>query len=148
MENHLMKRNSGYAWCVIAAAAALTASTARADMMSDCKADIASLCSGISDGHGRLSACLYSQASKLDATCRSAVETLAKQDQSNMLLPAHVRNLMGAGSAPAVPAACSADEGSFCSGADAGSRNMLACLYAHSGRVSAGCSSAIEAALK
>jgi hypothetical protein len=116
-------------------------------MMSDCKADIESLCSGVSDGHGRLAACLYSQDSKLDATCKSTVEALAKQDQSSMLLPAHVRNLMGAGTAPAVPAACSADEGKFCSGADAGSRNMLACLYAHSDSVSAGCSSAIEGTL-
>jgi hypothetical protein len=147
MEDHLMKRDFGRAWCVIAVAAALTASSARADMMSDCKADIASLCSGVSDGHGRLSACLFSQASRLDPTCKSAVETLARQDQSSMLLPAHVRNLMGSGSAPTVPAACSADEGRFCSGADAGSRNMLACLYAHSDSVSAVCASAIEAAL-
>jgi hypothetical protein len=146
-----MKHRSGSLLCLTVVAAVLAMSApqaARADMMSACQSDIASLCSGVSDGRGRISACLFSQSSRLDATCKSEVEAVAKQDQSSELLPAHVRNHMGSGSVPAVPAACSADEGRFCSGADAGDRNMLACLYAHSESVSGGCSSAIQAALE
>lgn len=138
-------------WSLIAAATVLAMSLAQgaaADMMTDCKTDIASLCSGVPDGRGRIAACLFSQTSKLDATCRSSVEAVAKADQGNMLLPAHVRSLMGSGSPPPVPAACSGDEGRFCSGADAGGRNMLGCLYAHSESVSAGCASAIKTALE
>lgn len=145
-----MRINPAIAWCAIAVAAALTSTTssARADMMSDCQSDISSLCSGVSDGRGRITACLFSQTSKLSATCASAVEAEAEKDESSMLLPSHVRSLMGSGSVPAVPAACSADEGKFCSGVDAGDRNKLACLYAHSESVASGCASAIQSVLE
>lgn len=133
---------------VVTMALAAPAHTARADMMSACQSDISSYCSGVSDGRGRISACLFSQSSKLGADCKSEVEALAKQDQDDRLLPASVRSLMGSGAAPAVPSACSGDESQFCSGADSGGRNMLACLYAHSESVSSGCSSAIQAALE
>ena len=133
---------------VAAALAAFSAAAARADMMSACQSDIASLCPGVSDGHGRIAACLFSQTSKLDSSCKSEVEAVAKQEEDNRLVPAHVRRMMGSGEVPAVPSACSGDEGKFCSGADAGGRNMLACLYAHSESVSSGCSSAIQAALE
>ena len=73
---------------------------------------------------------------------------MAKQSQSNRLLPASVRNLMGSGTPPAVPAACSADIDEICSDVDAGSQAVLACLYAHSGNVSTDCSAGVDAALK
>ncbi|WMS41949.1 cysteine rich repeat-containing protein [Acuticoccus sp. MNP-M23] len=146
-----MKRVFGIHWCLVALAMTLFVSmpdTARADLMSACQANIAKWCSGVPDGRGRISACLMSYSSKLDAACRSEVDAVAKKSQNNILLPKSVRSLMGAGSAPAVPAECAADQGKFCSGVDAGGRNALACLYAYSGSVSAPCADGIKAALK
>ena len=138
-------------WSTIAIATFLAASStsaARADLMSACKVDIANLCSGVPDGRGRISACLFSHSSKLDAACRSEVNVVAQQSQSNWLLPNSVRSLMGGGFPPTVPAACAADTDQVCSGADTGQRAILACLYAHTRTVSTACATEIDAALK
>lgn len=132
---------------VLAMSSASTAGMARADMMSACASDIASLCSDVSRGRGRISACLFADMSRLSAACRPEVEAVARKGESSRLVPAGVRALMGSGTAPAVPAACSADVAGFCSGVDAGDRNTLACLYARTDRVSNACSAAVRSAL-
>jgi hypothetical protein len=137
---------------LVVAAAMLTAvapGLARADMMTACAPDIASFCSDVSRGRGRISACLMSREPSLSAACKPEVQAVAQSGANNRLVPAGVRNLMsGSGTAPAVPAACSADAGTFCSGVGGGSGNVLACLYARSNKVSSACSSAVSAALK
>lgn len=151
VEIKTMKYSFPTRWSVMAIATVLAASStsaARADLMSACQADIATSCSGVPNGRGRISACLFSHSSKLDAACRLAVEAVARQSQSNWLLPASIRSLMGSGTPPAVPAACAADANRVCSDVDAGRDAVLACLYAHSGNVSTDCSTGIEAALK
>lgn len=151
MENNIMTCSFATRWPLIVIAtvmAASSASAARADLMSACQMDIASSCSGVLDGRGRISACLFSHSSKLDAACRSAVDAVAQQSQSNWLLPSSVRSLMGGGSPPAVPAACSADRDQVCSDVDTGQHAVLACLYAHSRSVSMDCANGVEEALK
>ena len=146
-----MARVSGIIASVVAAAFVLSATSpgmARADMMSACKSDIASYCPDVSRGRGRISACLFSRSATLSADCKPEVATVARKGESSLLVPSSVRRLLGSGSAPAVPAACSADAGKVCSGVDGGSRNVLACLYARTDSVSAGCASAVDTALR
>lgn len=138
-------------WPVVALSAILAlapADTARADLLSVCKAHIAGACSGVVIGRGRISACLFSHASKLDEPCRTELEAVTERTRNNPLMPRSAKRLIGAGPAPAVPAECAADEERMCSDVDAGSQSVLACLYAHSRSLSSGCSSGIRAALR
>lgn len=117
------------------------------DMMTTCAAEIGSLCPGITRGRGRITACLISYSDRLSAACGADVRAVAQSGSRNPLVPSGVRNMMGSGQAASVPAACSADAGRFCSGVSPTNDRVLACLYAHSNRVSGACSSGVKSTL-
>ena len=118
------------------------------DMMSACAPEIGQYCSNISRGRGRVLACLISREGKLSETCRTDVMAAAQRGSDNPLVPSGVRKMLTGGGSAGVPAACSTDVASLCTGTSPGADRTLACLYAHGDRVSSDCSSQIEAALR
>jgi hypothetical protein len=121
---------------------------ARADMMSACAPEISGLCSGVSQGRGRLAACLISHVDKLGAQCRVEVQSVSRSSRNNILLPAGVRSFLGSGAAPSPPAACQADAGRLCGDVAAGNGPILACLYAHTDGLSGDCAAEVNAVLR
>jgi hypothetical protein len=133
---------------LLALAFAASAAPAGADMMGTCAPEISRLCAGVTQGRGRVAACLVSHAGQLGAACQSEVNSVTTSTRSRLLLPAGVRTFLGSGTAPAVPGACHADVARLCAGVSPGNGPALACLYAHAGRLDAACSAEVDAALK
>jgi hypothetical protein len=120
------------------------ADVARADLMTTCAPEIGKYCSGISQGRGRVSACLAAYTEQISAACRAEVSSV----MSGRLVPGNVRKVVNPGFRSALPAACTADASRFCSGIPQGDGRAFLCLYANSNRVSATCTSAAEATVK
>lgn len=121
---------------------------ARADMMSACAGDIASLCSDVPNGRGRISACLMGYSDRLSPACAPEVAAVAASGSRNILVPSNVRRSLRPGFSAPLPASCAGAAQSLCSGIPVTEGRIFACLYARDARVDATCRSDIDAALK
>lgn len=118
-----------------------------ADMMAACSPDIATFCSDVSRGRGRISACLLGQTDSLAPTCRTEVAAVARSGQNNVLVPRDVRRMMSPDFRGNVPATCSAAIDRFCSGVPAGDSRQFACLYARLDKVDSSCAADAQSAM-
>ena len=131
---------------VLALATVLTAhaTEARADLMTACASEIGRYCADVSQGRGRISACLMSQMGRLGSACRPEVQAVAQSRQT----PSYVRKALNSGFRAPLPEACAAPAAQFCPGMGPGEGRVFACLYARSDRVPKACSDAAQATLK
>ena len=131
---------------ILALAAALAAGPepARADLMTACASAITQFCSGVSQGRGRVSACLAGHMGQLGASCRTEVQAVGR----SRLTPGYVRPVFDPAFRLPLPQACAAPAAQFCPGMSPGEGRVFACLYAYSDRVGRACSDAAEAALR
>jgi hypothetical protein len=129
---------------VLAAARAAAAGPARADVSAACAPEVGQYCSNVTEGRGRVMACLASHSDKLSAACRPEVQAMA----SSRLVPGHVRKIFDPGFHAAVPAACQTAAAQLCPGVAQGDGRAFACLYAYTDRVGAECTAQAQAALK
>ena len=109
------------------------------DLMSICSADIASQCKGITEGRGRISACLYAHSNKLSPACGPELAKATHSSMFERLIPADIRNLNDTPYEAILRKGCAADIKSLCSTVAPGEDRLLACLYAWNDRVSEGC---------
>jgi hypothetical protein len=117
---------------------------AGADLMTVCAPEITRYCSGVSEGRGRVSACLASFMGQLSAACRPAVQAVGQ----SRLTPGYVRPVFNASFRAPLPQACVAPAAQFCPGMNPGEGRVFACLYAYSDRIGKTCADAAQAALK
>jgi hypothetical protein len=131
---------------VLALAAVLTVpgAPARADLMSACAPEISRYCSAVSQGRGRVSACLAGHMGQLGSACRPEVQAVGQ----SRLTPGYVRKVFDPAFRAPLPQACAASAAQFCPGMSPGEGRVFACLYAFSNRVPKSCSDAAQAALK
>jgi cysteine rich repeat protein len=126
------------------ATAVSVSATARGDMMTTCASEISRYCSAVTQGRGRISACLASYMGGLSAACRAEVQAVGQ----SRLTPAWVRPVFNPAFRAPLPAACTSDAARFCPGMSPGEGRVFACLYAFSDRVSRTCGDAAQAAMK
>ena len=131
---------------VLALATVLTAHTtdARADLMTACASEISRYCADVSQGRGRISACLMGQMGRLSPACRPEVQAVGR----SRLTPSYVRKALNPAFRAPLPKACAAPAAQFCPGMTPGQGRVFACLYARSDRVPKACSDAAQATLK
>ena len=135
--------------CILAAGLGAAPDTGRAqDMMTTCATDIGQFCRDVSNGRGRVLACLIAHGGKVSPACMADVTATAERGSGNPLVPSGVRKMLQGGGSAAVPEVCSADAASLCAGASPGAEHTLACLYARGDRVSDACSSGVRGALR
>jgi hypothetical protein len=129
---------------LVAAALLASAGGARADLIAGCAPEISRYCSGVTEGRGRISACLASHSGGLGPTCRPEVQALSRSP----LTPAYVRRALDPNFRAPLPASCDAPAAKFCPGMTPGEGRVFACLYAFSDRVAQVCTDAAQAALR
>lgn len=117
------------------------------NMMSACEAEITSVCSGVSEGRGRISACLYANDDSLSAACKSEVVEVANSSTFQKYLPTGTQSLQGSNHEADLRAACTADADKVCTGGKTENGRLLACVYSRSVSVSAGCWAAAKVIL-
>ena len=129
---------------VLALATLLTAQAtdARADIMTTCTSEISKYCADVSEGEGRIVACLVGQMGRLKPAC------LADVQAQGPMTPASVRAVFNPAFRASLPEACVTPAAQFCPGMTPGEGRVFACLYARSDRVSKACSDAAQAALE
>lgn len=132
----------------LAIAVGLGAAPARADMMAACSPEIAKYCTGVSEGRGRIAACLVSNDDKLGTACKPEVQSMAQQSSRNLLVPSWVSDMLVSRAPAALPASCTADAARNCAGVQPGDSRVFACLYARNSQVSKACSSDAEQEMK
>jgi Cysteine rich repeat len=130
----------------LALATVLTAhaTDARADLMTACASEISRYCGDVSQGRGRISACLMGQMGRLSPACRPEVQAVGR----SRLTPGYVRKALNPAFRASLPEACAAPAAQFCPGMTPGEGRVFACLYARSDRVPKACSNAAQATLK
>lgn len=122
---------------VLAAGLSLGTGPAHADIMAACGSEIGRFCADVSEGRGRIAACLIGNDARLGEACRPEVRALSDRAGRNRLLPGDVRRLLAPGFVADLPASCAADAARLCSGIDGAP--TFACLYARGDRVSEAC---------
>jgi len=98
-----------------------------------CKADADKLCSGVTAGHGAVRDCLKQHEAELSADCKTNI-AMAKEKMKEQRQE--------------IQAACKADQDQFCKDVTPGEGREMACLHAHSDKVSAGCKEVMQKAHK
>ena len=141
-----MSLRSNALFPVLALAVVLTAhsSNARADLMTACASEVSRYCADVSNGRGRISACLLSQMGRLSPACRPEVQAVGQ----SRLIPGYVRKALNPAFRAPLPQACAAPAAQFCPGMKPGEGRVFTCLYARSDRVPKACSNAAQATLK
>lgn len=134
--------------CALSLPAMFAPAPAQANnMMSACASDIANMCSDVSNGRGRITACLMANGDRLSAPCKPEVDALAQQSSTNRLIPASARQIFSPNFRATLPESCSADAASLCPGVPLGNGQVFACLYSRDNRVSSACSAATDTLL-
>ncbi|MBA3324351.1 MAG: hypothetical protein H0T41_03450 [Rhodobacteraceae bacterium] len=139
-----MRRIFGLQGLALAAMLVAQATYARADMMTACSSEVARYCANVSEGRGRVSACLASYMGQLGAACRPEVQAVGK----SRLTPSYVRKVFNPAFRLALPQVCTGPAAQYCPGMTPGEGRVFACLYAYSDRVGKTCSDAAQVALK
>ena len=109
------------------------------DLMRICSPDIASHCKGVTEGRGRISACLYAHSNKLSPACGPELAKATHSSMFERFIPADIRNLNDTPYEASLRKGCAADIKSLCSTVAPGEDRLLACLYAWNHRVSKTC---------
>ncbi len=120
------------------------ATDARADLMTACASETSRYCADVSEGEGRISACLVGQMGQLSPVCLADVEA----KEQSLLTPGSIRVVFNPAFRASLPEACAAPAAQFCPGMTPGEGRVFACLYARSDRVPKACSDAAKAALE
>jgi hypothetical protein len=94
-----------------------------------CKADVQKLCAEVKPGEGRIKDCLKQHEAELSADCKSNMAKMKEKMQKRM---------------EEINAACKADEEQYCKDVTPGEGREMACLHAHSDKVSDGCKQALK----
>ena len=131
---------------VLALATVLTANAtdARANIMTTCNSEISRYCADVSEGKGRIVACLVGQMGQLSPVCLADVQG----KEQSLLTPGSVRVLFDPAFRASLPEACAAPAAEFCPQMTPGEGRVFACLYARSDRVPQACSDAAQEALE
>ena len=131
---------------VLALVAVLSAPTtdARADLLTACASEVGRYCADVSNGRGRISACLAGQMRRLSPACRPEVQAVGQ----SRLTPGFVRKVFNPAFRAPLPQACAAAAARFCPGMKPGEGRVFACLYARSDRIPKACADAAPATLK
>ena len=122
---------------------AVQTAPARADMMSACAPEIGRYCADVSQGRGRIAACLASRRDQLGPACLSEVQAVSQ----GRLIPSDARRLLTPGFSAALPATCDTAAAQLCPGIPPGDGRVFACLYARGNRVGGLCMAAAKAAV-
>jgi len=118
------------------------------ELMTTCSPDIESQCKGVSEGRGRISACLYGHNDKLSAACKPEVAKITTGSMFKRMIPAGIRDLNDTPYEAELRKACASDINSLCSTVAPGDDRLLACLYAFGNKVSSGCRSEAKTVLE
>ena len=127
---------------VLAIVLAAQANDASADIIKTCASEISQYCADVSEGEGRIVACLVSQMAKLSPGCLTDVQA------QGPMSPTSVRMIFNPSFRASLPDACAASAAQFCPDMRPGEGRVFACLYARSDRVPEACSAATQAALE
>jgi hypothetical protein len=128
-------------------AAAVLASggtAAKAELLSACAPEVGRYCSDVSQGRGRVMACLAGQIDKLGPACLPELRSAT----GSLLVPGRVRKIFDPGFRAEVPASCAPAVARYCQGVAPGDGRVFACLYARTDRVGDVCSAEAEAAVE
>jgi hypothetical protein len=116
---------------------------ARADLLAACAPEIGRFCADVSEGRGRVAACLASHLPDLGTGCRPEVQAVTQA----RLMPGYARRILSPGFHADLPSACAPAAARYCPRVPPGDGRVFACLYARSDRVDASCSDAARAAV-
>ena len=97
-----------------------------------CDQEIKTYCKDVTQGQGRILACLYAREDKLSGKCEYALYDAAVQLERAVNSLAYVAN------------ECRDDLKSFCSGTEPGGGRLLQCLDKNSANVSSRCKQALK----
>lgn len=117
-------------------------------LMSACRLDIGTLCEGVREGRGRISACLYAHDRRLSQPCAAEVSSIANSRTFNRFLPANLDDLQASGRAASLTDVCSQDIRARCEGVGSDTRRILACLYARADEISPPCHATAESIVR
>jgi hypothetical protein len=118
------------------------AANASADIMTTCTSEISRYCADVSEGAGRIVACLVGQMGRLSPACLTDVQA------QGPMAPNAVRMVVHPRSRASLPEGCKVPAAKFCPGMKPGEGRVFACLYARSDRVPKTCADAAQAALE
>ncbi len=119
----------------------LATSALAAGLMSACEAEIAANCSGVSNGRGRVSLCLYAHGNRLSGACKTEVDKVTNSRAMKKNVPTGVLSLQGSQYEAGLRKACTSDANKLCPNVKIGKARILACLYSRLNSVSKACSS-------
>ena len=94
-----------------------------------CKADVQKLCASTQPGEGRIHDCMKQHEAELSAGCKSNMSMMKEKKKERK---------------EALHAACKPDHDQYCKDITPGEGREMACLHAHSDKLSAGCKEAMK----
>lgn len=116
-------------------------------LMTACKVDVASLCNGVKEGRGRISACLFAHGNKISGACKPELTKVTRSGTFKRMVPAGLNALKGTARDSKFRETCAKDIRSHCGGIGSATDKILACLYAWSGRIGKPCQAEARAIL-
>lgn len=116
-------------------------------LMTACKVDVASLCKGVSEGRGRISACLFAHDNRISGSCKPELAKVTSSGTFKKMVPASLNSLKGSAGDAQLRQVCANDIKSYCGGVGSATDKVLACLYAWSNRIDKSCHAQAKAML-
>ncbi|MEM9105381.1 MAG: cysteine rich repeat-containing protein [Pseudomonadota bacterium] len=120
---------------------------AAAELMEACAPDISSLCEGIQEGRGRISACLFAHSNKISPACVPELDKVTSTRMFQSRIPQGIHSLNDTAYEASLREICAPDIKNHCSNVKPGDDRLLACLYAWNTKVSAACRNEARTAL-
>jgi len=117
-------------------------------LMTACSPDIASLCKGVREGRGRISACLFAHGNRISPACKPEVTKVAKRMAFEPKVPAGARSGTVRVDEAKLKQVCASDIRTHCRSVTPGKGRLLACIYAWSNNVSTTCRSEARAMIE
>ncbi|MTH97881.1 cysteine rich repeat-containing protein [Roseibium sp. RKSG952] len=108
-------------------------------LMTACKVDVETLCKGVEEGRGRVSACLFAHGNQISGACKPELAKVTSSSMFKKMLPESLSSIQASDKKVALQKVCGSDIRSQCSGVSAGLDRVLACLYARSASISKSC---------
>ncbi|MEM9105959.1 MAG: cysteine rich repeat-containing protein [Pseudomonadota bacterium] len=122
-------------------------SPALAELMAACEPEINSLCNGVREGRGRISACLFAHSNKISPACSPELAKVTSSRMFQRHIPQGVHSLNDTAYEASLRKICAPDIANHCSNVKPGDDRLLACLYAWNNKVSSACQSEAKVAL-
>jgi hypothetical protein len=128
--------------------ATLPSGSSRAtSLMTACKVEVASLCKGVPEGRGRISACLFAHGNRISGTCKPELTKITSSGTFRKMVPASLNSLKETAGDSQLRQVCAGDIKTYCNGVGSSTDRVLACLYAWSNRIGKSCHAAAKAIL-